>query len=283
MDNLKISFVGLDSSGKTTIISTLENKFTIPQTRPTLGVERHNLTQTQWLGISVQSFDLGGQKALRKNHLINPMLFANLNALFFLIDLQDAERFQEALEYLQAIIKKLSDIKENPRIVILINKFDPFLHAQPAIKQSIEDLQQKITDITKGFQIIFRTTSIHDPSSIADAFYEGVIKLSPKSQLISKVLKEYAEMTKSSAVILLDESLLIVGSETTVPNLEETCQDYLSKLYNTIEKSNIDKITKNVRFSPDSIPRQSGKGLFGTFHFQKFACARGLEFYLLTL
>ena len=93
---LKIGIVGLENAGKTTMIQTLRQNFKIalPLSRPpTKSVER---TPVSIFGQETTIWDYGGQEVYRKICLENPERYlSELRYLFFVVDLQDPEKFDK--------------------------------------------------------------------------------------------------------------------------------------------------------------------------------------------
>ena len=65
----KIIFAGLDNGGKTSIILTLQKKFSfLGNLRPTIGLDRTNLQEMKCLGMDLFAWDFGGQKKFRDSY-----------------------------------------------------------------------------------------------------------------------------------------------------------------------------------------------------------------------
>jgi GTP-binding protein SAR1 len=111
----KLLFLGLDNSGKTTLLYLLkENR--IIQSKPTLHPSSESLT----LGnITFNTFDLGGHKQVRK---IWRTYFPAVDAIVFIIDSSSPKRFHEVKEELDDILSN-EEMKVCP-ILILANKID---------------------------------------------------------------------------------------------------------------------------------------------------------------
>ena len=102
---LKILIIGLDNSGKTSIINTLEQKFaSFHALKPTVSfIIRDEFTI---LGLPVKIWDLGGQKQYRDEYLTKKgFIFGETNLIFFVVDIQDPKRYPEAVEYLDEVVK----------------------------------------------------------------------------------------------------------------------------------------------------------------------------------
>ena len=113
--NVRILFLGLDAAGKTTILYQLKLGEVVT-TIPTIGfnvesIEHENVNFTAW--------DVGVRDKMR------PLLrhyYASTEALVFVIDSRDRERYREALEMLQETLSD-DELKDVP-ILILANKQD---------------------------------------------------------------------------------------------------------------------------------------------------------------
>jgi len=86
---VRILVLGLDNSGKTTILKSLSNE-DISQISPTHGFNIKNLSHD---GFKLNVWDVGGQKALRE-YWAN--YFDNTDALVYVIDSSDEKRLQES-------------------------------------------------------------------------------------------------------------------------------------------------------------------------------------------
>ena len=93
----KVLFLGLDSSGKSTIISFLQTGHFVEHT-PTMGKAR---TDIEVQGLKISLFDMGGQTNFRK------MWLGELNGaklVIYVLDSTDTARFSEAKKELDALL-----------------------------------------------------------------------------------------------------------------------------------------------------------------------------------
>ncbi|MHA1341954.1 MAG: ADP-ribosylation factor-like protein [Promethearchaeota archaeon] len=267
----KALFVGLDNSGKTSSIYILERKFSLlSNIRPTI---RYNRTSLNILGMELILFDLGGQQKYRKEYFKTP-LFSGTEVLYFIIDVQDKDRYDVALSYFEEILQKFKELKEFPQIIILLHKLDPDIRKKQEFKNIVENLKQSFLQICNKYDIninidFFKTT-IHDEASIISAFSNGLLKINKKSTVITNILKEFCSKTFSSAILLLDENSFIMGSyanednkylidicRTIAPRFTitmEKVEDYDIDLENIIININLDSnlINKELEFSEKS-------------------------------
>ena len=108
-------FLGLDNAGKTALLHLLKSDRVV-QTKPTI----HPHSEELKIGnIILNTYDLGGHETARK---IWKDYFPGVNAILFLIDAVDVNRFNEAKKELDNILKAPELI--NIPIAILGNKID---------------------------------------------------------------------------------------------------------------------------------------------------------------
>ena len=233
----KTIFAGLDNSGKTSIIYTLQKRFSLlNKIRPTLGPNRTDCN-IKLLGVEISSWDLGGQKKYRDRYFKEKYgIFGNTSLMYYVVDMLDKERYDESFEYLQSILQLYVDLNENPVIIVTFHKIDPDKRKDPQILQDTAYLKERIEKIKGNFVIDYYNTSIHDEPSVFKMFSEGVLKISDKSKLIGDLLKEYAKTTFSSAVLLLDENSFIVGAHYSKKHYFEICETVAPRFAMTMER-----------------------------------------------
>jgi small GTP-binding protein len=117
----KIVILGLDSSGKTTLVSFLQNGTFIEHT-PTMGKE---LSTVDVSGVRINLMDMGGQKDFRDLWLGE---VAHAECVIFMIDANARERFNEARDELW----KLAPVLKRTPLIVLANKYDLQPVAQPS-------------------------------------------------------------------------------------------------------------------------------------------------------
>lgn len=122
----KIVLMGLDNSGKTSIVLCLKgvkNLSSFSDVKPTRGFEINNF---QTLGSEFNIWDFGGQEKFREDYFKN---FKNhikgTSKLIYVIDIQDSERYNISLDYLAKIIMLLKKIRMNLDFSLFLHKYDP--------------------------------------------------------------------------------------------------------------------------------------------------------------
>ncbi|MFX0100929.1 MAG: ADP-ribosylation factor-like protein [Candidatus Hodarchaeota archaeon] len=217
---IKVIFAGLDFAGKTSFLNSLEEKYSsLINIKPTLGADRREYKLATF---KIQIWDLGGQKMYRDSYMGDKKLyFDDTDALFFLFDIQDKDRDDEALNYLKSILDIFKEGGQAPNLTVCWHKSDLDLHDLPEYKERISAMEARLEDITNGYRYKTFKTTIFEAFSLVKAFSEGVIGASPKKMLIDAQLKDFAKKTFSSACMLLDGSYLVLGSNTNSEQLLE--------------------------------------------------------------
>ncbi len=250
---------------------------------PTLGIDQTNLNNTKWLGINIATWDLGGQAGLRKDYFNNPMVFGNVSVLFYVLDIQDAERYTESLDYFKKFIEKFKAGSEKPKILFLFHKTDPEIQDDSKTQKSIADLTSKVKNICGSYAISFFQTSIFDQAAIADAFFNGVIKDTPKGVIIGNYLREFAKLTFSSAVVLLDENVLVVGSHSTDTRFVEICEAVSPWMVNAMERIKRYEIKMELISGDILFEKTASKDNYAKVFIQRFQSSQKMPFTLMTL
>lgn len=112
---MRILMVGLDASGKTTILYKLKLG-EIVTTIPTIGF---NVETVEFKNIYFTVWDIGGQDKIRR---LWRYYFQNTQGLVFVIDSHDRDRIIESGKELQNLLQE--DVLRNAVLLVLANKQD---------------------------------------------------------------------------------------------------------------------------------------------------------------
>lgn len=198
----KIAFLGLDNAGKTSIITAVTKRFgfeeEVKELLPTRKVSRDTFG---FLGIKFIRMDFGGQIDYRKEYLNNPGKYlGGTDLIFYVIDIQDPDRYLESIDYLEEVLLFFKEIKEYPPIAVLFHKFDPDLTNDDYLNQKALTLKQSLMKFSQDYDLFFFETSIYDLKSVMDAFSSGLMLLFDKMEMVSQF---FSELSKKYDVLLI--------------------------------------------------------------------------------
>lgn len=210
---LKIIISGLDNAGKTSILTALDKKYDfekdIVQLKPTIRVKYHKMN---FLKNNTIFWDMGGQETYREIYMnYQGVYFDATDLLIYVIDVQDPDRFDDSLEYLNAILTFFSESEMSIPIIITFHKYDPELKADEEILANIEKLREKILNEYPDFNILFQQSSIYDIISIVQLVSYGLSVFDKKFFELSELLEYYIEIFNNQALIVFDRNGIIVS------------------------------------------------------------------------
>ncbi|MHA1703757.1 MAG: ADP-ribosylation factor-like protein [Promethearchaeota archaeon] len=164
----KILIMGLDNSGKTSIVMCLmgvKNLSSFSSLNPTRGVK---INKFQALGSEYNIWDFGGQEQFREGYLKDFQSHIKETKKFiYVLDIQDQERFDISLEYLDKIVALLRKIELTIDFSIFLHKHDPDLEFKDSLEESnynnvVMDLIRNIKElIPTDFPYQIYKTSIY--------------------------------------------------------------------------------------------------------------------------
>ncbi|MBN2153650.1 MAG: hypothetical protein JW839_19495 [Candidatus Lokiarchaeota archaeon] len=209
----KILFSGLDFAGKSSIIATVKNEFEkIVNPQPTKLTERSEFT---FLGQSIHDWDMGGQRLYRIQYLKRPMVYyADTSILFYVIDVLDEERYDEAIDFLYDTLQLFDKLNVNPLISIMFHKYDPDVERDSKknrIELKITALTNKIKVLAYGRDVMFFRTSIFNRYTVIEAFSKTLLELFPDKNVVDYALQELASKTGANIIIILDDNRNLLG------------------------------------------------------------------------
>ena len=155
----RILMVGLDCAGKTTLLYRLKLG-EVHQTMPTIGF---NVEEVQYKKIKFTVWDIGGQDKIRPLWL---HYFNGVNALIYVVDINDIQRSQEMIDELQKLL--VTDELSNVPVLVYANKID--MRTTSRIQISVNDLYGKINHMIKHKNFFIQECS----AVTGEGLYEGL-------------------------------------------------------------------------------------------------------------
>ncbi len=206
---LKLIFAGLDDSGKTSFLLSVDRKYSkLIGLKPTTGA---NIKSIEALGATIFLWDLGGQLKFRKKYITKAEIYLyEADLLFYFIDIKNRTRFEESIEYLQKLKSVMREFDQNTPIIYIFTKGDLDI-LQGEIKGNIEFLKGELSELSPNEPIEVYTTSIFQIFTILRAFSSGISKLSPNRDLITYNLRNFSLKTKAYLTLLLSIDGLVLA------------------------------------------------------------------------
>lgn len=162
---LKIVIMGLDNSGKTSILLGLQKKTNLLSyyaLKPTQGLNITSITEKNQI---YSIWELGGQAKYRGEYLQDLQKYTHkADKIIFVVDVQDIPRYKIAFDYLEKIMVYLKSTDERPELSIFFHKFDPGLEEIESFSsESISSrlINRLVSIVPSGFDYHIYKTSIY--------------------------------------------------------------------------------------------------------------------------
>ncbi len=213
MGTAKIIVTGLDNAGKTSLLIALEKKFAyepdLKKLKPTVRINRDNFT---FLNQKIVRWDFGGQEKYRDEYLAHKeRFFSEIDIFFFVVDVQDRERYMESVEYFEEILKFFNEKQVKLPVIVLFNKSDPDLREKPNMEKAIISLKDMFLKVQGDVMIDFFETSTFSIDSVMQAFSQAFARYLPRTELISNLFTEFTTTYPCLAILLLDASGITIA------------------------------------------------------------------------
>jgi len=207
---LKVLMAGLDDSGKTSFLLSIDRKYSkLIGLKPTTGA---SIKSIEALGASIFTWDLGGQLKFRKKYINKAEIYLyEADLLFYFIDIRNKIRFDESIEYLLDLKKVLKQFNQNTPIIYVLSKGDSDIIKTGEIMENIETIKNRLAEISPEEPPEMYVTSIFQIFTILRAFSSGISKLSPNRNLINHNLKNFSLKTNAYLTLLLSVDGLVLA------------------------------------------------------------------------
>ncbi len=162
----KIVLAGIDNVGKTSLSIALKHRGALSllfqrlyALTPTRGLLRSKI---EVFGMDIHLNELGGQLIYREDYLQNPeQYFLGTDILIYIVDVQDADRYEESIEYLKQIVHVTKALKINIPWMLFFHKSDPDFELTAKAADVFNSMVNYIDENVEFFEPasnIFRTT-----------------------------------------------------------------------------------------------------------------------------
>jgi small GTP-binding protein len=146
---IKIVLIGLENSGKTSILNCLRGKKRISafnNPKPTKGLD---IQEFEALDSNYAIWDLGGQQSFRDDYFVDfKKYIKDTTKIIYVIDIQDNQRYEDALKYLKQVIDSIDD-HGIIDFSVFLHKFDPDLVFNSELNEGI--INDLVMNIKKSF------------------------------------------------------------------------------------------------------------------------------------
>ncbi len=275
----KIALLGLDNAGKTSILTAMRKKFDVPAhvkgLKPTLKVERSSF---QFLDHIIYQNDFGGQRKYVDEYLAHKVRYlSGIDLLYFVIDIQDSLRFEEAYKFLEEVLAFFKEMKYSIPIMILYHKFDPKLKEDPTIVNNRLRLQDMLKPLQENFEIHYYETSIFAVKSIIHAISKGIYFLYDHTVAIQKFVDDMVKkMDNVMALLIFEQNGIELGSYF-LDHITLQIKKKILILYEMAQYRIIDENLNTFEFSDRLDPFTKISGTIQSFEIE------GLRFFILLI
>ncbi|QEE17895.1 ADP-ribosylation factor-like protein [Promethearchaeum syntrophicum] len=209
-DIMKIAMVGLANAGKTSIVKTIRKTYHIGESpSPTKSVQRSIF---KIFGQNSIVWDYGGQEEYRNSYLDKPGRFlSDIRYLFFVIDIQDTNSFDEALKYFSDVYDFIHEHTPQLIVSIMFHKKDPKIAKDPEIKERIRKLKRKFGAILVNREVGYYETSVYDALTLLTSISLPILGDLPIYNKISVLFANYAIQNSVDYMNLTVDNLLELG------------------------------------------------------------------------
>lgn len=208
----------------------------------TKGIERRSRRID---GIEIVFWDLAGQSLYRSSYFKNPQVFSNTSILIYVIDIQDADRFDESLEYFMQILMTIKNFSTPPKIFSLLHKYDPDKLSE--LKSRLSEASKLVEEVNKIplLKIKNYSTSIY-ANTMELIFGKMIQELIPDFIVSSQPLTERAASSVSNQIL---SEINISEEVKNEVNIDDLRLQMLNQLENAEEISSNPNYQKAVKAS----------------------------------
>lgn len=211
MKEYKIIFAGLDNAGKTSFLLALRKKYNfyelIKKLKPTIMIDYNSFNFLADSRISI--WDMGGQKLYREKFVKNTIYFEETDSLYYIIDVQDEEKYDTSISYLETLLSLFKGLEYSSEVIICLNKLDPEIREEKKVKNNIETLKKRVIELDSSFNYKFFETSIYNIASLSKAISYSLNKQLNLNPLHKKIEELIQNFKLNHAIIYTEYGLIL--------------------------------------------------------------------------
>ena len=173
MSILKLSILGMENAGKSTIVDFLTKGIDSvpkkpPDMHPTKNIEKKKILLNEK---DIIVWDFGGQQMYRQDYMNNPdKYFHSISYFYYVVDIQDYYRVMSSSMYFSGILQIIKKYSPPAEIIVLFHKTDPDFDPNiKNVKQQFLKLTERVFKAIKT-EITSLDTTIFDLNTINTAF-----------------------------------------------------------------------------------------------------------------
>ncbi|GAB4326973.1 MAG: hypothetical protein Kow0069_33720 [Promethearchaeota archaeon] len=224
--DLKVAVVGLDNAGKTTVIDLIAGKSLQDAVNqdPTPMVNQVNVPSEK---MNFVVWDFGGQIQHRQAYLDNPEdYFVGLDLAILVIDVQDPDRYDEALDYFTRLIEIVKYLGEKPYFLCMLHKADPELADDPELQIHLQYLRGRMEELLEttgcGWEIVKSSIySAYRSQPQLVGFLKGLFGSEKKADVSEGYFHVLDAMAKLTNVVVEIGNALAQGQERLLQAMSE--------------------------------------------------------------
>jgi len=198
---MKISLVGLNNSGKTSLCSVAFGERSAEDTKNLNSTIFYEIRRYPFLGLQVGIFDFGGQKDQIKEYIERPELFSGTDILIPVVDLHDPGNFENVKKYFEKILDIFDQNSIKPKIFLLFHKYDANDYQKELININIKKAKEIFLDLFMEYDFNFIFTSIYEQNDLIKLFRDILLSSYDDLRINIKKTEKYLEEIKTSIII----------------------------------------------------------------------------------
>ena len=210
-NEFKLVIAGLDNAGKTSALIALRQKYNfyerVKNLKPTIKIDYSSFKFLSKFRINL--WDMGGQKKFRKIYINNPIYFEDTDYIYYLIDIQDEVKFEEAVEYLNELLDIFRNLAYPNEVIVCFNKYDPQFRNKEEFRDRTDMIKKLVKSQNKDIKFEFYNTSYYDISSISKALSRSLNNLLNLNEIDNGLNKLVSEFNCRYAILYTDSGIII--------------------------------------------------------------------------